>query len=164
MKKKDTWFLDPLKMGVAIAVAAAAAVLAVADLTIGETAMGLILLAIALLFAGVALYEGQTVTVSEDGVRRRFLGRENRFWRWQEIREIGVAGAKALGGSKQRHGTLYIYFSREHMREEERMRMMLRQPVRDKILLQYTRQRMDAVQMHWSGKIETWNAGDLEFS
>ncbi len=162
--KKNTWFLDPIKLGAAIAIVCVCAVMAVVEFTIGETLMGVILLAVALLFAGVAVYEGQTITVDNDGVRRRMLGRENCFWPWDSIREIGVAGAKALGGSKTRHGTLYIYFSQEKMKDEDRMRMMLRQPVKDKILLQYTRQRMDAVQTHWSAKIETWNAGALRFS
>ena len=162
--KKRSWFLDPLKLCVAAVVAAGASILAVVEFIIGETAMGVILLCVALLFVGVALYEGQTITIDENGVRRCLLGKENLCWRWEDIREIGVAGAKALGGSKHHHGTLYIYFSQEHMREEDRMRMMLRQPVKDKILLQYTRQRMDAVQMYWSSTVETWNAGDLQFS
>lgn len=160
---KNTWFLDPVKLGAACAMVAVCGVLCAVEFMIGEAAMALILLAVALLFAGVALFESQTITVNEDGVRRALLGRENRFWRWAEIREVGVAGAKALGGSKHHHGTLYIYFSQVHMNEEERMGMMLRQPVRDKILMQYTRQRMDKVQLYWSDKVETWNAGDLQY-
>ena len=162
--KKNTWFLDPIKLGTAIAIVCVSAFIAVVEFIIGENLMGVILLAVALLFVGVSIYEGQTITVDKDGVRRRILGRENRFWPWESIREVGVAGAKALGGSKNHHGTLYIYFSQEKMTAEDRMSMMLRQPVKDKILLQYTRERMDAVQMHWSAKIETWNAGSLQFS
>lgn len=161
--RKHTWFLDPVKLVAACAVTLICAVLGAVEFSIGEALMGAILLAIGLLFAAVALYEGQTVTVDETGVRRALLGRQNRHWRWEDIREVGVAGAKAVGGSKHHHGTLYIYFSQEHMNENDRMSMMLRQPVRDKILLQYTRQRMDCVQLHWSGKVETWNAGDLQF-
>ena len=49
------------------------------------------------------------------------------------------------------------------MTEEQRFDMMLNWPPREQLFFLYTEQRINAVQLLWSGEIQTYNSGDLHF-
>lgn len=159
------FLVNPLKFVAALATALVSLVIAVCLVMIGRYGSALVFAVICALFTPVALFFGATLRISEDGVSHAILGHVTRHMNWDEIREIGVAGTNVFNGKdKKRTGTLYIYFSKEQLDDKARFDMMFKWPVRDKLFMEYTAERIQAVQARWSSLIETYNAGDLRFS
>lgn len=158
------FIVHPLKLVVSLATCLASAAIGLSLLEMGRGLSALVFLAVAALFLAVSLVFGATVTLDESGVRRSVLGRVTRSLTWEEIAEVGVAGTKVFNrGSPKKTGSLYIYFSPAAMTEEERFEMILTWPPRDKLFLLHNKKRMDAVQLLWNSKVQTYNAGDLQF-
>ena len=158
------YIVHPLKLGVSLITIAVSLLLAACEFVISRPLSGSLFIAIALLFLMTALNNGSMVSISIAGVQRSTLGLKHLSYSWEDIKEIGVFSSRLFTHSNKIHsGTLYIYFSPQPMSEEERFQMILNWSTKDKIILQYTKERMDTVQLLWSNKIQTYNAGDLHF-
>lgn len=125
-----------------------------------------IFLAIALLFFLVASTYGARIRISDEGAERvSLLGRVTKRLAWADIHEVGVGGTSVFRKDDRKHpGTLYIYLSEKPLTEAERFDLMLKFPPRNMLYCTYSRQRMEAIQLRYSGKIETFHAGDVTFS
>jgi len=120
--------------------------------------------AFGLVYLVPAALSGMTVELNTEGVQQSLLGLPLRRWRWDEIAEIGVVGTKVFNPQHpEKTGALQLYFSRQALTEEQRFELALKWPPLDKIYMVYDQKRGFAVQLYWSGKIETYNTGDLRF-
>lgn len=163
--KKNHFIVNANKLLAAALTAGISFILAIALLTVERYGSVAVFLLVAVVFSIVSCVNGCVISVEEDGVRKSLLGKTLKFCHWSEIKEIGVAGSRVfLNDDKQHVGTLYIYFSPAVMDDETRFQMMLKWPPSDKLYMTYNRERMTAVQMHWSSKIETYHAGPITFS
>lgn len=160
----NRFIVHPLKLAVSLITALASTVIGLCQIWLGRWGSSLPFLTVAALFLAVALTFGAAVTVDRKGVRRRILGRITKEFTWDEIAEVGVTGTKVFNrDTPKKTGSLYVYFSPVPMTEEERFEMTLNWPPRDKIFFLHTEQRMDAVQLLWNSKVQTYNTGDLRF-
>lgn len=160
---KQHFLVHPFKLAVSLATALTAAVLGFSLIAIRPVSAA-VFFAISLLFLLVALSAGAMISVEPEGVRRQVLGKTTKFLSWEEIAEIGVAGSRIFAKSKKdKTGTLYIYLSERILTDEDRFQMMLNWPPKNQIYLQHTKARLDALQLHWSKKIQSYNAGNLKF-
>jgi len=117
---------------------------------------------IGLIFLKPLYTYGATISIDQQGIVCRFLSKTIKRFTWDEIAEVGVAGTRIFSKKdSNRTGTLYIYLSKSAMTDEDRFQMMLKWPPKDKIFLVYSRKRLESVQMHFSSKIQTYNAGTL---
>lgn len=137
-------------------------VIGISLLTINRYGSALIFLLLALIFSAVALMSGSTIHISSSGIRQTYFGITVRSLKWDEIAEIGVIGTKVFNKKHpERTGTLYFYFSKVTMTNEERFNMALKWPPFTKIYLLYTDSRLNNIQSFWSSHIVTFNTGDL---
>ena len=161
MEKK--YFVNPTQLAAAGATALATAVLAVTLMGLRRPVSALVFLVIAVVFGRIALETGAWIVVNPDGVSRRLFGRTAMSMTWDEMGEVGVAGARIFNkGNPDKTGTLYIYFSRTPMTEEERFSMMLSWPPKDKLYLQHDKYRMDFIQSIYGRKIQKFNTGKVK--
>ena len=159
---KTKFIVHPLKFIVCLATFAIGLVLAVCLILIKRYVSAAVFFGIGLMFLCIASVFGAVITVDDSGVSRSVLGRVRQSFRWDQVAEVGVAGAKVLkSASSQKTGELYIYFSPLALDDQQRFEMMLRWPPKDKIFMQYSRQRIEAVQMCWDSKLQLYNAGKL---
>ena len=136
--------------------------LAGAVLFIHRPGSALIFLVLGLIFGFIAVQSGSVLQLNEEGVTRLLLGHTTAKIRWDEIKEIGVAGTKVFNRSHpEKAGSIYIYFSPVQMDEDERFQMMLRWPPSNCLYMTYNQDRFHAVQGHWNSHIEIYNVGDL---
>ena len=160
----NRFMVHPLKLAVSLATALFSAAMALCLAGLGRWGASLLFLAVAALFLSVSLVFGAFITVDAGGVRRSVLGKVSRELPWDRIAEVGVAGSKIFNrNNPKKTGSLYIYFSPVPMTEEQRFDMMLNGPPREQLFFLYTEQRINAVQLLWSGEIQTYNSGDLHF-
>ena len=160
--KKD-YLADPGKMAVCAATGAGMLVLAYAMLSVDKFLPALVFVGIALLYFTAAAWTGARIVWDEKGVSQYILGKKVHSLAWDEVAEVGVAGLRVFNqGAPQKTGRLYLYFSKEVMTDDMRFQMILRWPPRDKIYLLYQADRLDSLRLYWTGKIETYNEGDLE--
>ena len=165
--KTSIYRVDPFKFAVSLCTCAVSLVVALCLLlALSRPGSAAVFLAIALLFLLVAATYGARIRVSDEGVERvSLLGRVTKRLAWADIHEIGVAGTSVFRKDDRKHpGTLYIYFSERKLTEPERFDLMLKFPPRSMLYCTYSRQRMEAIQLRYSGKIETFHAGDVTFS
>lgn len=165
--KPSLYRVDPFKFAVSLGTCAVSLVMALCMLlALSRPGSAAVFLAIALLFLLVASTYGARIRVCDEGVERVSLfGRVTRRLDWQAVREVGVAGTSVFRKDDRKHpGTLYIYFSERKLTEPERFDLMLRFPPKDMLYCTYNRQRIEAIQLRFSGKIETFHAGDVTFS
>ena len=147
----NRFMVHPLKLAVSLATALFSAAMALCLAGLGRWGASLLFLAVAALFLSVSLVFGAFITVDAGGVRRSVLGKVSRELPWDRIAEVGVAGSKIFNrNNPKKTGSLYIY-------------MMLNWPPREQLFFLYTEQRINAVQLLWSGEIQTYNSGDLHF-
>lgn len=118
--------------------------------------------AVFLIFACVAAKEGATVTVSPSGVEMKCLGKCLRSYSWEEIAEAGIAGTDVFNrGKKKKKWNKYFYFSKSSMTDEERFKMCLEWPPKDKIFFRFDYDRVGVVQMNWNKELQFYNANDI---
>ncbi|MDE6203827.1 MAG: hypothetical protein K2O16_05170 [Lachnospiraceae bacterium] len=163
MTQPNRYILHPFKFTVSLITAALCLVLSVCEFLISRPFSAAVFIGTALLFSLTALYNGSRITVCNDGIHWSVPGIKRRFIPWDGMKEVGVFGSRLFSANKNRAGTLYIYFSTQAMTEEERFQMVLHWPPKDKIILQYSKERMDTIQLLWSREIQTYNAGDFHF-
>lgn len=154
------YICNQVKLAVSIVTALVSGTLAFTLLTIGRTYSALFFIAIALVYAYTAVKNGSFIEVSDEGVRCRVFRKVLAKYTWDEIREIGVVGSRAFSNGKHT-GTLNIYISKTKLSEHDRFDLVLAWPPKDKLYLTYNKARMEAIQLRYSNKIQTYNAGDL---
>lgn len=153
-------------MKFAVAVFTAVVCLALCIMTLAQRlwVAAALLLAVTLAFCFIAFLYGSVLTLDAAGIERRFLGVRVAAVRWGELAEVGVVGLKVFNnGSRERPGTRYIYFSPRALDEEQRFRLALEWPPGDMLYLNYTKERLRAVQNLWNAPVESYNAGDAFF-
>lgn len=161
MEKK--YFVNPVEFTAAISTVIVAFTMAFSLLYIKRPVSALFFFGIALLFLKVSFTTGAKITISPEGITRSVLGKATKTLTWDEITEVGVAGSRIFNkGSKEKCGTLYIYFSKTPMDDQERFQMMLKWPPKDKLYLQYDQYRMDFIQALYNQKVHTYNTGSLK--
>ena len=105
MEKK--YFVNPTQLAAAGATALATAVLAVTLMGLRRPVSALVFLVIAVVFGRIALETGAWIVVNPDGVSRRLFGRTTMSMTWDEMGEVGVAGARIFNkGNPDKTGTL----------------------------------------------------------
>ena len=133
-----------------------------AMLSITKPFPAIILFAAGGIFACLALLNGATIHVDEAGIYKSIFGFVTVQWKWEEIHELGVCGTRVFNiHHPEKTGSLYIYFSRNKMNEQERFDMIFKWPPRDKVYFVYNKKHLKALQMLSDGKIEAYNVGDL---
>lgn len=158
---KKVFFVDLFKAGVSVLTSVFSLAMLVCMLYLDRPVSALVFAAVALLFFFPACRYSSRIAVTEEGIRRTLLGKTTAFWRWEEIAEVGVIGTNVLSKAQKKTGTLYIYISRQKMTEESRFDMILKWPPKEQLFLLYTREGLDAIQLHFSSRIETSNTGTL---
>ncbi|MDF2510749.1 MAG: hypothetical protein K0S04_615 [Herbinix sp.] len=160
MKKK--YRIDTLKASVSTATVLFCFTIFVSLIIIHRFGSAAVFFLIGLIFIRPMLIYGTTISVEASGIRSFFLWKTLKFLSWEEITEVGVAGTRIFHKKDtKKTGTLYIYISKVALTDEDRFNMMLNFPPKDIIFLTYSKQRLDAIQMLFSNKIQTYNAGDL---
>ena len=156
--------VSPFKFAVAAATCIISLLLTAVQLYLQEWAATALFLIIALLFLAVAVINGSVITISPSGISRSFafisLSRQS----WSDIAEVGVIGTKVFNNKdSKRTGTRYIYFSNACLDDEGRFQLALKWPPKGMMYLQYTKERLESVQLLWEKKVESYNAGDVFF-
>lgn len=160
MKK---FMINPKNYFVSIATAVFCLVIAIAMATIREYIGLLVFLLIAFVFIIVSNYSGSHLLIDKSVVKRKSLFGKVKEFKMEEIKEIGVAGSKVINnGGGKKTGTVYIYFSKEELSDQDLFDMMLRWPPRDKLYMEYTAERARYVMSLWAGEIKKYNFGKKE--
>ncbi|MCH1982043.1 hypothetical protein MCG98_05635 [Ruminococcus sp. OA3] len=125
--------------------------------------VGMLLAMLALFYLGISFFSaGAFVTVNEDGVRLHALGITLKKFRWDDIKEVGIAGTKVFNRKKkEKCGSVYFYFCKKEMNDEERFDMCLKWPPTACIYLHFDNRKFDYIQSKWNKKIVTYNVGNL---
>jgi len=161
--ERKKYFVNNVMFIFGLSYFAVLAAVAIALFTIDRPVSAAIFLAIALGFGFIIFRYGSTVEFGEDGVTLRFLGITRRNVRWKDLKDVCVCGTKVLNRmNRERTGTIYMIFSDKHIPENKLMDMMLKWPPKGKIYLKFTRDRLLALQMHWSKPVQKFNIGSLD--
>ncbi|MBT9777339.1 hypothetical protein GPL15_12575 [Clostridium sp. MCC353] len=161
MEKK--YFVNPVEFTAAMCTVIVSAVISCSLVYIRRPVSALVFFLIALLFLKVSFTTGAKITINPDRITRSVLGKTTISFTWDEISEVGVAGSRIFNkGNKEKSGTLYIYFSKTPMTDEERFQMMLKWPPKDKIYLEHDKYRMDFIQTMYGKKVQKYNTGSLK--
>ena len=137
-------------------------ILSAAMLTTSRYGTVLIFAATGILFGGLAVFFGITISIGPSGIRRSIAGHFTKALSWNEIAEVDVIGTNPFHSSgSKRTGTLYIYFSPRKLTEQERFDIVLHWPPLSGFFLVYDKKRMDFIVPLWGKPVETYNAGDI---
>lgn len=118
---------------------------------------------LATLYALVALKNGSTVSVSEEGISL-YIGRYRlRHLNWDAIKEIGVLDTKVFPASakKKKHGALYMYYAEHELDEKERFELCLKWPPKEMIYHRFTGEIKDSLEAYWQKEIKLYNVSDM---
>ena len=160
----QSYRVDTGKYIVSLLTCVAFVALAAVSIFIGRPLSALALMLLAAFFFCVAVAYGRTLTMDSESIRCAFWGIPMRSITWQEIAEVGIVGVKVFNNNNPKNtGRRYIYFSPEPLDNDSRFRLALEWPPRKMPYLLYSKERIDAIQMLWRRKIETYNAGDVFF-
>ncbi len=160
---KRQYRIDTFKAAVSLATVLFSFTISASLIIIHRFGSAAVFFLIGFIFIRPMLTYGATISVEQSGIRCFILRKTLRFFSWDEIAEVGVAGTKIFHKKDtKKTGTLYIYISKVALTDEDRFDMMLNwPPKKDVIFLTYSKQRLDAIQMLFSNKIQTYNAGDI---
>lgn len=126
-----------------------------------------IVLLLLIIYILAGLKNGCVIRVDEQGVRKIFPRKAN-INSWNTIKEVGIAGTKVLNGNKHNNkkknfGSVYIYFSKKQMNEDQLFNMCLEWPPKDILYIRYSLHRAESVQRYWMKNIKTYNVDGLPF-
>jgi len=152
---------SPIKLGISLVTAIVSLLLGVTLITISRPFSALVFFVIMLVFSYMACIYGTVIVITDESVKRLFFKKVIAEYKWDQIREVGVIGSKAFTGNVHT-GTLYIYISRLVLTEQERFGLIFSWPPKNMIFLSYDKERLEAIQLHYSNKIQTYNAGTLQ--
>lgn len=159
---EKSFICNPLKLCISLTTAIVSLVLGVALLTVSRFFSALFFFAIMLVFSYIACMYGSAIIINDEGVKRSILRRVVADYTWNEIGEVGVIGANPFSNRNDSR-FLNIYISKKVLTEQERFDLMVSWPPKDAIFLSYNKQRLEAIQLHYSSKIHVHNAGNLVF-
>lgn len=153
--------INPLKFFVALLTAIVSLAIAIAMLYLHHYVPALIFIAISVTFFITSSYSGARIEVNRDSVTRISIFRKRTTFSWSEIKEVGVAGSKIfLKGERNKPGTLYIYFSKKELNDDERFDMMLKWPPKDVLYLEYTDTIAKYILPFWGRPFVEYNTGN----
>ena len=161
---KKTYLVDTFKAAVSIATVLFSLMIVLSLITLSRPGSAAVFFLIGLLFVKPVLTYAASVCIDQAGVRSFLPWKTLQSYTWDEVGEVGVAGTKLFTRKDSKNtGSLYIYISKTVLTDEDRFDMMLQWPPKDLIYLTYSKQRLDEIQMRFSNKIQTYNAGGLHF-
>lgn len=161
---KKTYLVDTFKAAVSIATVLFSLMIVISLIILSRLGSAAVFFLIGLLFVKPMLTYAASVCVDQTGVRCFLPWKTLQSYTWDEVGEVGVAGTRLFTRKDSKNtGSLYIYISKTALTDEDRFDMMLHWPPKDLIYLTYSKQRLDEIQMRFSNKIQTYNAGDLHF-
>ena len=159
---KKTYLVDTFKAAVSMATALFSLTIVISLIFIHRFGSAAVFFLIGLIFIKPMLTYGAFVSVDQTGIRLSLPWKTLQSFTWDEVAEVGVAGTKLFSRKDSKNtGSLYIYISDTAFTDEERFDMMLNWPPKNMIFLTYSKQRLDQIQMRFSNKIQTYNAGDI---
>ena len=133
-----------------------------------------VFLAIAALFGFLCGRYGSVLHIDDEKLELKFLGLSRKTMPWSQIREVGLigenvfngggsapSGGSAPGGKRKKTGDKYLYFSPVSMDADERFRMIVRWPPRDKLYAEYSEELLAYAMTKWGRELETYNVEDL---
>ena len=161
---KSRFHIHTAKMAAGYCTFLACMVLGGTYVYVGRYMISVVFFLIALLFLAVGIFNSAVISVEEAGIRKSLFGKTIRFLPWSEVKEVGVTGTKVFGATEKKTGKLFIYISRQQMTEEEHFTMILEWPPREQLYLEYAKDRIHLIQLHWKGEITTYQTGKLSFS
>lgn len=162
MKKK--YLIDTFKAAVCIATVLFTLTIVISLVVIHRFGSAAAFFLIGLIFIKPSLTYGAAVSVDQTGIRCFLPWKTLNYFTWNEVAEVGVAGTRLFTRKDAKNtGSLYIYISKTALTDEDRFDMMLNWPPKNLIFLTYSKQRLDEIQMRFSNKIQTYNAGDIHF-
>lgn len=161
---KKTYLVDTFKAAVSIATVLFSLMIVLSLIILSRLGSAAVFFLIGLLFVKPVLTYAASVRVDQAGVRSFLPWKTLQSYTWDEVGEVGVAGTKLFTRKDSKNtGSLYIYISKTALTDEDRFDMMLHWPPKDRVYLTYSKQRLDEIQMRFSNRIQTYNAGDLHF-
>ena len=159
---KKTYLVDTFKAAVSIATILFSLIIVISLIILHRFGSAAAFFLVGLVFIKPMLTYGASVSVDQTGVRCFLPWKTLQAFTWDEIGEVGVAGTKLFTRKDAKNtGALYIYLSKTAFTDEERFDLMLNWPPKNLIFLTYSKQRLDEIQMRFSNKIQTYNAGDI---
>lgn len=159
---KKTYLVDTFKAAVSIATVLFSLTIVISLIIIHRFGSAAVFFLIGLIFIKPMLTYAAKVSVDQTGIRCFLPWKTLQTFSWDEIAEVGIAGTKLFTRKDAKNtGSLYIYISKNAFTDEERFDMMFNWPPKDLIFLTYSKQRLDEIQMRFSNKIQTYNAGDI---
>jgi hypothetical protein len=161
---KKIYLVDTFKAAVSIATVLFSFTIVISLIFLHRFGSAAVFFLIGLLFIKPVLTYAALVSVDQTGIRCYLPWKTVQSFTWDEIAEVGVAGTKLFTRKDSKNtGTLYIYSSKTTLTDDDRFDMMLHWPPKNLIYLTYSKQRLDEIQMRYSNKIQTYNAGDIHF-
>ena len=161
---KRQYCVSPFKLAVSICTSLFSFLMAGVQIFLREWPAVILFFSVAVIFFAVAAANGSLIVLSPEGIQKKLAFLTLATLDWSDIKEVGVIGTKVFNGNHpSRTGTRYIYLSTAAFTDQERFRLALAWPPRNMIYLQYSKERLETVQLLWEGKIDTYNAGDVFF-
>ncbi len=162
MRRK--YIMDPVTCIEAFVTAFTFIAVANVMIIIARPGSAFVFFALGILFAVIAVRNGRSVVIGEDGVYSSFFGLFSRYMSWDDIEETGVAGMRIFfKPSNTKAGDRYIYLVPRKLDDQERFSMILNWPPKDGIYLRYSSERYSAIRYRWDKEIIEYNAGELKF-
>ena len=156
--KIKRYFTHPFKLAIDLATCLILGITAASLLLSGAVVPAVFFFIFAAIFAYSSALCGSVISIEPDGFRRSLFAKTLKFFRLDEIAEVGVIGSGLFHrAGKESRGTVYIYFSKTEMTAEERYDMILKWPPKDKLYMRFTADRLNAVESVWKGDIHSYN-------
>ena len=163
MKRKG-YFADPVLATVAMCTWIFLVAASVVLFTISRPVSAAIFIAVSVIFIHLSVVYGRRVYADARGITVKLLWITLANIPWNEIREIGVTNTKIFRKKKSKKtGSLYIYFSRKSMNDDERFGMMLKWPPKDKLFIPFSRKKYEHIQLMSDRKFVFYNADEAKF-
>ena len=127
-----------------------------------------VFLAVAVLFGFVLVRYGSVLYIDDEKLELKFLGLSRKAMPWSQVREVGLigenvfnGGGSAPGGKKKKTGDKYLYFSPVKLDADERFRMIVKWPPKDKLYAEYSEKLLAYAMTIWGKELEAYNVEDL---
>lgn len=154
--------IHTFKCVIAALVAVMFVVLGIVQIILCHIFTAAFLMSLGIFFFWISIANGSTVLVNADGVALITFGHIRRFFSWDSIQEVGVTGTKVFNRhSPSKTGTVFIYFSRSKMTKDDRFKMILNWPPKEKIYFQFSMDKLAAVERYWTKEIALNNIGNI---
>ena len=163
MKKRAEFMVDSGLMTVSLVTGSFLFIISITMLIEGRLLPAALFFAIGINFFYEMVRNGKVVSFEKTGISKKLLGKKCTGLNWENVVEVGVVGTKVFNQKKpEKTGRLYLYASDKKLSDEERFDMILNWPPRNLIYTLYQDDKIECLRMVWSGKIETYNVGDLQ--